>query len=53
MIGSGYTIRHDYAMRTMRESLERLNDPALCVATGSHHVRGENGDCRRCGATLV
>lgn len=50
---SGYRIDPDHAIRTMRESLDRLDDPKLCVATGSDHVRGEDGGCTRCGTTRV
>jgi hypothetical protein len=46
----GYRIDPDQAVRTMRESLDRLNDPERCVATGSAHVRGEGDTCTRCGA---
>jgi hypothetical protein len=49
----GYRIDPEQAIRTMRESLDRLNDPERCVATGSKHVRGENGTCARCGAPRV
>jgi hypothetical protein len=52
-VADGYRIDRDQAIRTMRESLERLNDPARCVATGSAHVRGEDGTCARCGAKRV
>jgi hypothetical protein len=48
--GAGYRIDPDLVVRTMRESLERLNDPQHCVATGSAHVRGEGLNCARCGA---
>lgn len=51
--GAGYRIDPDQAIRTMRESLDRLNDPERCVATGSAHVRGDNGSCLRCGAERV
>jgi hypothetical protein len=49
----GYRIDPDAAIATMRESLDRLNDPARCVATGSAHVRGDAGGCVHCGATAV
>jgi hypothetical protein len=49
----GYRIDPDQAIRTMRESLDRLNDPERCVATGSAHVRSGDGTCARCGAPRV
>jgi hypothetical protein len=48
----GYRIDPDQAIRTMRESLDRLNDPERCVATGSAHDRGDDGCCRSCGALV-
>ena len=48
----GYRIDPDQAIRTMRESLERLNDPDRCVATGSAHVRGSGETCTGCGASV-
>lgn len=50
---TGYRIHPDHLLRTMRESLDRLNDPDRCVATGSAHVRSENGECSSCGASPV
>lgn len=49
----GYRIDPDQAIRTMSESLDRLNDPERCVATGSEHVRGGDGTCTCCGSTRV
>jgi hypothetical protein len=51
--GNGFRIDPDQAIRTIRESLDRLNDPECCVATGSTHVRGTDGTCTCCGATRV
>lgn len=50
---AGYRIDPDQLVQTMRDSLDRLNDPQRCVATGSAHVRGEGESCTRCGASPV